>query len=378
MAAMTTKQRMLAAIRCEPVDYVPLSMHFWHHPRHVRASWGGERERLAMFRAWEWDTVVQVPTIVTPSGEVRVEVEYEQEGAVLHQVWHTPAGDLEERLKVTEDWEAAQHVTGYLPIFDDFRVSRYVETMVKGADDLPKLAYLFPADNPADAKALADRHRGARALAEEFQVPTSAYHPAGMDWLIWLYSAGGAVMEALDNPATVEGVLKIINGAYARRLEVALDLGVDIVERRGWYESADFWNPALFESLAMPFLLPEIEATHRAGAVHVYLMDTGVVPLLPQLASLPFDCLHGLEPAYTNLDQKEVRRRLPGKSVWGGISGPENLGRGTPESVARAVERAFADYGSLGFILGMAVGIRENWPAENLVACERAWRRLRG
>ncbi len=378
MAAMTPKERMLAAIRCEPVDYVPLSMHFWHDPRHARASWRSERERLAMFREWEWDTSAEVPTYVTPSREVRVEVEYEHDGAVLHQVWHTPAGHLEERLKVTEDWEAAQHVTDSLPIYDDFRASRYLETMIKGADDLPKLQYLFPLDKPADTDAIADRHRRARTLAGEFQVPVSVNHPAGMDWLIWLYSARGAVMEALDNRPVVEGVLNIINDAYARRLEVALDLGVDMVERRGWYESADFWNPALFESLAMPFLALEIEATHRAGAVHVYLMDTGVVPLLPQLASLPFDCLHGLEPAYTNLDQKELRKRLPGKSVWGGISGPENLGRGTPESVARAVEKAFADYGELGFILGMAVGIREDWPAENLAACEEAWRRLRG
>jgi hypothetical protein len=374
---MTTKERMLAAIRCQPVDYVPLSMHFWYHPRHARAHWRGERERLAMFREWEWDTTAEVPTNVTPSPDVRVEIAYEHDGAVLHQVWHTPAGDLEERLKVTEDWEAAQHVTGYLPIYDDFRASRYLETMIQGADDLPKLRYLFPAENPADTDALAQRHRRARALADEFRVPVSVNHPAGMDWLIWLCSARGAVLEALDNRPVVEGVLRIINQAYAQRLEVALDLGVDMVERRGWYESADFWNPALFESLAAPLLVPEIEATYRAGAAHVYLMDTGVAPLLPQLASIPFDCLHGLEPAYTNLDQKELRRRLPGKSVWGGISGPEDLGRGTPESVRQAVEKAFADYGRVGFLLGMAVGIREDWPEENLAACEEAWRGLR-
>jgi uroporphyrinogen-III decarboxylase len=184
-------------------------------------------------------------------------------------------------------------------------------------------------------------------------------------------------MEALDNRPVVERALTIINDAYARRLELALDLGIDMVERRGWYESADFWNPPLFEALAKPILEGEIEATHRAGAVHVYLMDTGVVPLLALLDSLPFDCLHGLEPVYTNLDQKELRRRLPGKCIWGGISGPEDLGRGTRESIERAVGKAFADYGRIGFILGMAVGIRPNWPAENLSACERAWKQLR-
>ena len=72
-----------------------------------------------------------------------------------------------------------------------------------------------------------------------------------------------------------------------------------------------------------------------------------------------------------------LRRRLSGKCLWGGISGPAELGLGTPESVTRAVERAFQDYGRTGFILGMTPGIRQDWPAGNLVACEQAWRRLR-
>ncbi|MGD0113132.1 MAG: uroporphyrinogen decarboxylase family protein [Armatimonadota bacterium] len=374
---MTTKERLLAAIRCQEVDYVPMSMHFWHGPRHARADWHTERERLARYREWGWDTTVGLASHVGPSRDVRVEIRYEDGGSIIHQTWHTPAGALDERLKVTEDWEAAKNVASYLPIYDDFRSPRYIEVMIKSADDLPKLEYLFPQENAADTDGMVLQHTRARALAEEFAVPLSLHHPAGMDWLTWLYSANGAVMEALDNRPVIERTLAIINDAYARRLDLALDLGVDIVERRGWYESADFWNPSLFQSLAMPILQREIEAAHRAGAVHVYLMDTGVVPLLPLLASLPFDCLHGLEPVYANLDQKQVRRRLPGKSVWGGISGPEDLGRGTPASIRRAVERAFSDYGKIGFILGMAVGIRHNWPAENLSACEQAWKQLR-
>ena len=374
---MTTKERLLAAIRCEEVDHVPFSVHFWHHPRHARADWADERGRLARYREWEWDTTAGVGTGVSPSPEVRVEVAYEHDGTVLRQTWHTPAGDLEERLQVTEDWEAAQHVTSYLPLMDDFRVARYLECLVKSADDLPRLEYLFPRGNPRDTDDLLRQIRDARALANEFQVPIRVYHAAGMDWLIWLYSATGAVMAALDSRPVVEGVLGIINAAYARQLEVALEQGVEIVERRGWYESADFWSPDLLVDLARPALVTEIEAVHRAGAAHVYLMDSGIRPLLPYLADLPFDCLHGLDPESGGTDQQELRRGLPGKCLWGGISGPAELGLGTPESVARAVARAFRDYGRTGFILGMTPGIRQDWPAENLVACEQAWRRLR-
>jgi hypothetical protein len=74
---------------------------------------------------------------------------------------------------------------------------------------------------------------------------------------------------------------------------------------------------------------------------------------------------------------KRVRSELPGKSLWGGISGPEHLGRGTAEEVEQAVEKAFADCGKRGFILGPGVVFRNYWPWENLEAMERTWRRLR-
>jgi hypothetical protein len=107
-------------------------------------------------------------------------------------------------------------------------------------------------------------------------------------------------------------------------------------------------------------------------------MDSGCVPLLPDLAALDFDCLAGVDPATTGgTDLACVRRGLPGKSLWGGISGPLHLGRGTPTEVEAAVERAFAACGRTGFVLGPMVGIRHNWPWENLEACDRAWRRLR-
>ena len=379
MKAMTTKERLLAALRCQEVDYVPLSMHFWSDPRHPRAQWNTQRERLARYREWEWDTAVSISPPVTPSPEVRVEVSYETEGdaTVLHQVWRTPAGKLEERLRVTDDWDAAQHVSGYLPFLDDFRTSRYIEFPVKTSQDVEVLEYLFPLDNPGDMDALARSHAAARALADEFDAPLVVEHCAGMDWLTWLYSAQEAVLRVVDDRPAMKRLLEIINRAHQRRLEALLDLGVDAVDRRGWYETTDFWSPEIVAELAQPALESEINLVRGAGAAYIYLMATGIMPLLPMLSSLPFHCLHGAEPAYGGQDLREIRRRLPGKSMWGGISGPEHLGRGTPASVKRAVEKAFEDCGAAGFILGMAVGIRHSWPAENLEACERTWRRLR-
>lgn len=356
---------------------MPLSMHFWDDPCHPRADWRTDRERLARYREWEWDTTVAVPSRVQPSPQVRVEVEYEDGGRVLHQTWRTPAGALEERLRVTDDWRPVKEGAAYAPIFDDFRPSRYLEPAIKDADDIPALEHIFPRESAEDADAIVRAHAEARTLAEEFQVPLSVDHAAGMDWLIWLFPPAEAVLRAVDNRPEMERILEIINSAHQRRLELLFELGVDMVERRGWYETTDFWSPDIFDDLARPALQAEMEAARRAGAAYVYLMDTGIAPLLPTLASLPFDCLLGVEPAYGGNDLKATRKSLPGKCLWTGISGPEHLGRGTPESVARAVEQAFAECGKTGFILGSAVGIRHQWPEENIAACERAWRKLR-
>jgi hypothetical protein len=134
----------------------------------------------------------------------------------------------------------------------------------------------------------------------------------------------------------------------------------------------------MFRDLAVPELEWEIQAAKATGAAFVYLMDSGVGPLLSDLARLGFDCLAGVDPATAGgVDLAEVRRRLPGKALWGGISGPLHLGRGTPAEAERAVEQAFAACGRTGFVLGPVVGFRHDWPWENLEACDRAWRRLR-
>lgn len=378
---MTTRERLQAAWRCEDVDYVPLAFHFWPSPRHPRAVYGDERERLAFYRAHEWDARLELACAVSPVPEVEVEVRRETVHGerVLHQIWRTPGGTLEERLRITDDWpQAADPTAGPVYFGDDFRTSRYLEFPFKTEGDLAVLPYLFPDDNARDADVMAQQHRQLRPLADEFAVPLVGYHPAGMDWLIWLFPPEEIILRALTEPAFVQALLAQINRAYTRRLDILLGLGVDGLCRRGWYESTDFWSPTLFNTFARPTLATEIRACRAAGVPYIYLMDSGVQPLLPALAALDFDCLFGVDPATRPVDLAQLRAALPGKALWGGLSGPLHLGAATPAQVEHAVEQAFAACTPHGFALGPAVGIRATWPWENIEAMERAWRRLRG
>jgi len=378
---MTVKERLLSAIRSGPVDHVPFVPRFWGAPRHARATWQNERERLEFYARQGWDTTTEMWCSIRPAPSVHGELFHEQDerGPVLRQVWHTPAGDTTERLRATEDWPEAQAATQPVGLLHDFRPSRYLEVPFKSTDDLAALPYLFPIDlTPEDRDGFVHAYQSARALADEFNVAVFADMRPGLDWLVWLFPAQEAVLRTLDSPELIEPLLAHIGEAYRRRFEILFELGVDGIIRSGWYESASLWSPDLFRRYVVPALEWEIAAAKASGAAFVYLMDSGVTPLLPDLDRLGLDCLAGIDPATAGgVDLTDIRRQLPGKAIWGGISGPLHLGRARPEEVESAVERAFAACGKAGFILGPVVGFRYNWPWENLEACDRAWRRLR-
>ncbi|MFC1453302.1 uroporphyrinogen decarboxylase family protein [Verrucomicrobiota bacterium] len=377
---MTSKERLIAALRCEDVDYVPMVLNFWKHPLHPKCTWTNERERIAFYLDHGWDATVTTSTWVTPAPAVRVQVEHESQAGkdIIKQTWHTPAGKLVERLEITDDWVEAKGVTDYIPLDSDFRTSRYIEAPIKPDTDPAVFEYLFPKDNPRDIKGLENRLRSIRELGGEFQLPVILEHLAGMDWLLWLFPAEEMVFMAIDHRPLVEALLNQINKAFRARLEFALAFGVDAVQRRGLYETTDFWSPDTFGELARPAVEQETAMTHDAGAVFLYDMMTGMVPLLPQLAEMSFDCLIDVDPAYVEEPGlSAIKKGLPGKSIWGGISAPEHIGRGTPAQTERAVEAAFDVCGHNGFILGPRAGIRSDWPWDNVMACDTAWRRCR-
>jgi len=380
---MTSRERLLAAIRSQPVDHVPFTVSFWNRPRHRLTPWNSEEERLAFYARREWDAYVCLWCGISPSSEVRVDVRIEKSGetVLLHQTWHTPAATLHETLRVSDDWPEAMEAaaTGRpIGLLCDFRTARYLEWPFKTAADLDALPYVLPDLTRDDEDRMVMHYRQARALADRFNVPVFVDVRPGLDWMIWLFPPQEAVLCAMDKPEIARRILSHVERIHSQRIRTLLEEGIDGVIRSGWYESADLWSPALYRELAAPNLRGDLQLVKSSGKVCVYLMDSGVIPLLDELERLEFDCLAGVDPATGGgTDLALIRRRLPGKALWGGISGPLHLGRGSPLEVELAVERAFSLCGKKGFILGPMVGYRHNWPWENLEACERTWQRLR-
>jgi len=405
MKSMTCKERVVSAAKYQEVDHVPMIMEFLEPyivdpVTKIKRVWTNEQERLAIYRDLGWDTNIYMFLTVTPGKEVTTEAKYEQtaERTILHQIWNTPAGTIEEKLHVTEDWLDAlpetsgdcyrnpismggklnaPDRTGIIGFSSDFRPTRYVEPPFKDSKDLDTLEYLFPLKNPIDEELIFLDYQYKKALSDEFDVPLIIYGDLGMDWLAWISKQEAFIWQLIETPDETKKILDIINAAKRQRMQMLLDLGVDGVVRRGFYESTDFWNPAIFRDFAMPELRHEIEMTHAVGGIYTYMMISGVMALLPDLENMPFDCLWGVEPVLGVEDQRKVRESLPGKAMFGGISGPAHLELGTPEHTVQGVEEAFEIMGKSGFILGPRSMFRPHWSWENLAAFEGAWKRLR-
>jgi hypothetical protein len=376
---MTSRERILAALEGKEVDYVPLCTSWNTHRLHEKLSWKSESQRLGVHRDRGWDTWLSVYPAVTPAADVRIDSTYldGKEGTILRQIWHTPAGTIRENLKATEDWDELASATHHMGFMSDFRTSRYLEFPFKDHKDLDALDYLFPLENPLDTESIVKEYAEKRKLADEYGFPLFTYYDAGMDWLLWLFPAEEAVMRVVDDPPFVREMLSRINRAKLERLKLLLDLGIDGVKRRGWYESADFWSPKIFRDVARPAIEEEIDLTHRAGKPFMYIMVTGVMPLLPELATMKFDCLVGPDPVVGGQDFKMIRSSLSEKTLWGGFSATEHFISGGPREAQKAVEDAFEICGKRRFILGMECSFRYYFKWENFEAAEMAWKRLR-
>ena len=161
-------------------------------------------------------------------------------------------------------------------------------------------------------------------------------------------------------------------------MELALDLGVDIIWRDGFYETADLYGPRMLEQFLGERLRAESRLVHEAGRLQVYVVNTGVMPILDYLGTLDFDCLFGVDVAFRNTSAAAVRERLHDrKSFWVGPSNPFHLSNPDPEVTRAAVRRVFETFGREGLILSPCVSSHAITPWSSTAAMVDEWKKLR-
>lgn len=411
---MNSRERLLAAIRCEEPDHVPLwcQCYGFAAPPHLRwrrgerevAHWYSMRleqddhtlpepwdtdddfERVKRWLELGGDDILEASPPWSPHPDVRIRDWQEppteaERYPLLCRTYETPAGNLEHKVRKTDEDSEPGWVLqpNHVPLFEDFNVGRGVRHAVLDADDLPKLRYLLQDPAPDQLAAYCERMTRVRQFADAHGVLVQGWSAYGMDGIIQLCGVEGAVFAAMTQPDYFQELVDLMYAFDRRRTEMMLNVGgVDVVVQYGWYSGIAFWSPKLFERFLLPYLQKLVALAHQAGVHFAYVMTEGVLPMADLLLASGIDLLYWVDPVQDKADLAVVKKKLGGRmAIAGGINSAVTLGRGSREEIRQAVHSAVRTLGpGGGFILSPVDAIFPDTPWSNVEAMIDAWREV--
>jgi len=173
-----------------------------------------------------------------------------------------------------------------------------------------------------------------------------------------------------DDRGLVEDLLELYTDWYARATRHLCELDFDFL----WYgddiafKTAPYVSPKVFRELFLPHYRRVADQITRPWIFH---SDGNLMPILDDLLSLGMSGLHPIEPGA--MDLAELKRRYGGRLCLVGHISVDALARGTPEEVdalVRAAIQTAAPGG--GYIAGSSNSIPYYCKAENVRAMQQA------
>jgi hypothetical protein len=373
---LSSRERLLTAMALQEPDHVPL-WNLWNHSRDPF----NPRDPLARVDAvlalgMDDTLLLDPPWRMSPEVTTRVWQETPPGSPYPHvyKEYDTPAGTLRQGVRLSVHWPQATD----LPIFGDLNVSHSVKRLVEGPQDLPKLRYLLTGPDAEQVRAFREKARAWRQFANERQILLEGGWLYAGDAAVWLCGVEELGLACYDDPAFVEELLEIVWACEVQRLSLLLDVGVDTVAHRGWYDTPLFWGTTMYRRFLKPLLQREIQLVHEAGVKFRYILTRGVMPLLDDFLELGLDVLWGVDPVQDDVDLRVVQEKLGGRvCIWGGMNSILTLGHGTREEIRTAVTQALETLGpGGGFVLFPVDQILPDTPWENLEILRERWREI--
>lgn len=356
----TSRERYLAAFRHEEPDRVPIfldanALVFFTD----EVKWYNQFERAEVLLRLGCDPMINIwlPTPVPhPDVKIRTWREKRPDGTIyIGKEFDTPKGTLRQIVQETPDWcdywhglwvqrtlAATMRVDYGMHLFDDWNVSRRTEPWVKGPDDLPKLPYILQKPPQWQLDEWTHDAQRAKEFAQKHDLLTMVRRTIVSDAWEWFCDIPWFAMQLCDDPGFVEEFLNIFEAAAAWQAPLALDVGVDVFQRRGWYDLPEFWGGRNYERYILPSVNREAELTHQAGALHCYLVTKGWGTFLQSLRKLESDILWGADPLAGGAPLATMKEHLREKTILGGISCEKQLAQGSEAAVREAVRKAIS------------------------------------
>jgi hypothetical protein len=369
---MTSKERMLRALHREKPDRLPVTIHQWQQ-YHLDTCLPG-LDALAAFKVTGMDAAIQyfeamgqfwIPNaekyiVQAPDWQEDVQViNSNPQKRIVHHTIRTPGGVLTYKTE------------------SDLTTTWITEYLVKRPKDIELIDKYMPV---------------ARLNKTKVAAAYDAVGDAGiLRGFVWGDQAGcwqhacclrepeQLILEAMDNPAEVHRLLKILLKKKLQFIDESLGgTWFDLIETGGGAGSDTVISPNLHREFCLPYDREIHRAVQAVGLKTTYHTCGGMRHLLDQIVANGTDASETLAPPgvggnITQLD--EVRQAFAGKvAMIGGMDQFNILTRGTKAEIGAEVFRLFRGFGRDGGYILSASDHFFDAPVENLRAyAEAAW-----
>lgn len=353
---MTSKERMMTAIRMGTPDRLPVTVHQWQ-AWHLEHTMGGISD-LEAFRRFGMDAALtRYPFVYPESSQWQVSMTSRKQGNYYVDTYEakTPKGTL--------TWSQGRN--GY--------TTWEMEPMLKEDEDLELLKF-----RPLPYYDKAQFQKAYDQLGDDGILRT---FPCGSQGGCWqdacnLYGTEELICKTFDDPEWVHALLEVLMEDRLRFIEESLrGAKVDLVENGGGAASNTVISPAIHEEFCLPYDRRMHQAIHDCGLPVVYHTCGGMTKIADLIVQNGCDASETLSPAGIGGDIRGPEdaailcRAFKGKvGMIGGMDQINLLGGGTPDQIRKEVETLFQWYGQGGgYILSASDHFFEA-PAENLQA----------
>ena len=370
MKRMTSRQRLLAASRQQPVDLIPLSPRVGYAAYYHCGS-ASAQNILRLKEVYDFDPFITVdgqdlPLFdpfnafrYAPGVEVEIDVEDQGPKRLVDRTIHTPDGDLHDVRYVVNPGHA-EYGLAPDPVHCEF--------MVKSSEDLVRLRHLLPPANPL----LASEYHGWEHVAgAEAVTRACVYGPLGYQADMVMSHEDLMVNYMINRDFVVELVDMFFENLQAQ-IKVMLEEGVRYFYSSWYAHSLSVgWSPQIFREWFLPMIKAHVELVHSYDGIVDYYDDGKHMGIVEMLLETGVDVLETCAPPPVgDVDLAEAIKLCSGKmTLMGHTDLIYVIKEGTAEDVREAVRRACNIGGGDGcFILGTSDSIREGTPLENIDA----------
>lgn len=389
MNGMTSRERILSSIHHEEPDRVPLVFEFSSDVSEKGPlCWKNQFDRAYQLLELGIDPVID---IWLPDPEFHLEVnvragEYtdsSKKASLLFKEYETPKGTLRQVVCKTKDWMSEDHelwqpttmychvpkTTEEIDLFDDWNVSRYVEPLIKGPQDLDKLTYLLNPPSGDNLKRWKEEALYAKKFAQKNNLLLRCRRTIETDAFQWFCSIPDFCIAMIEYPEYCHRLFRIVQDWQIKLLDLIWDIGVDVVMRRGWYDIPEFFGKERFNEFVKPFIEEDAALAHQNDTLFCNLLTKGTTHYLDAFKTMDVDICYGINE-HGGDDLKLLKTELGSKTaLWGGVDTEVTMIQGTPEDVRRVTKDVIGIFApGSGFVFEPISAINKSIPWQNVEA----------